>query len=55
MWGVWTVSEVPDDSSDAVTTVHVAPLFGTEHELTEFCWCQPDIEEDGLVVHHEDN
>lgn len=45
-WGVY-------DGADE-KTVHVAPMFGPQHELTDTCWCHPERRDDepDLVIHN---
>lgn len=37
--------------------VHVYPLFGREHILTDSCWChpQPDPQEPTLLIHNQEH
>lgn len=51
----WTFAILPEREEAAeVEYVHVYPTFGKLHKTDEGlnCWCQPFLEEDGVIVHN---
>jgi hypothetical protein len=32
--------------------IHVYPLFGREHVISRDCWCCPQEEHEGVLVHN---
>ncbi len=44
-WGVFGNLQDHED-------IHVCPMFGREHELEDDCWCHPEENFDGIMVHN---
>jgi hypothetical protein len=50
-WAVVFEKLLSDGTADFESTAHVIPIFGTEHYITDLCWCGVDVDELGTVHH----
>ena len=41
-WAVVFELKDEDGMPDINSTPHIIPTFGVNHEISEFCWCQPE-------------
>jgi len=51
--GRWAVvfEALLDGEPDEESIVHIIPIFGALHYITDRCWCCPTVDEDGTVCH----
>lgn len=44
------------ETDDDEGLIHVYPLWGREHVLEGMsCWCHPQVDEHGVVIHNAEN
>ena len=55
-WKVVETTAVNRTTGQEINFVNIMPCYGTEHKGSPDCWCEPDIEENGvLLIHFSDN
>lgn len=47
----WLTIDCRED--EGIETMVVVPLFGPNHRAGTDCWCQPEMNDDGVIVHRE--